>query len=100
MITKGELFFDGSIQKFKEQFAGVNIVEISFESDTPDLSVLEQMPVKTTLSKNKLTIQYKEAEIKLPAIIEALSANNKLDGIQTKEADIEDIVRQLFMDMK
>lgn len=95
MIDKGKLLYDGELGQFKRKFAGDTIVIVECVDNTP----FELFDSRLKLIKaegRKKWIAYRKEEISTANAIKILTQANEVTDISIKEADIEDVVREIY----
>ena len=94
MITKGRLHFDGSIDAFKSRFGGEVRLKVTFMHN--DLALdLDQMRVVEDNGPVK-TICFQKQDLTLQQAMSAITGRYPVADISVTEADIEQIVKELY----
>lgn len=98
MIDKGQLFFDGAIEQFKEDFSPRKVMTVYFEENlkeeihTDFFEVLEQ-------KENLAVIAIRENQ-RISEVLKFCEGIASVHYFEIKPTDIEDIVRTIYSDKK
>ena len=89
-IHGGKLVYDGSIDKFKNQYSMGHQIIVDFADD--DILINdERLKIISSDNKRKV-ISFDKNQIKIAEVLQILSTNNEILDLQLKEPDIEDAV--------
>jgi ABC-2 type transport system ATP-binding protein len=94
MIDHGRKLYDGSLEQFKRMHSDETLIIADFEKEKivlndPRLVIAKEDGVRKWIS-------FKKENIALPEAISYLLSNFKIYDLKIKEADVEDIVRDLY----
>lgn len=94
MINKGEVVIDSNVEEIKNLYHGLSTMELTVEKGYNTFKIDGVENVK--YEENKITIVYDSSIVSAAEIINQVIANNKLIGIEIKEPEIDDIIRDLY----
>jgi len=99
MIDRGSEVFDGTIKELKGQFGRIREVEFELV-DSDDGTKLDYsslpVPVETRQTGNTVVAKFDDSLVSVPNILKLTLAQVEVKDISVKDADIEEIVRQIF----
>ncbi|WP_125763009.1 ABC transporter ATP-binding protein [Companilactobacillus hulinensis] len=99
MIDRGSEVFDGTIKELKGQFGRIREVEFELVDSNDgaklDYSTLP-VPVEIRQTGNTVVAKFDDSLVSVPNILKLTLAQVEVKDISVKDADIEEIVRQIF----
>ena len=95
LITKGEILFDGTLERLRETYAGDTTVEFTFsEIIEPEWAI--QMAGHISPDGHKMTMTFDQQKQNLAEIIAKANEFNKITNFDIRVPDVEDIVRGIL----
>jgi len=94
LIDKGQLYYDGDLHFFKQQYGGDYVITIQVKSN----SINPQHPMLSVVEKeaNRIVIKGNSAELSLVDAIDFYNRNYEIIDIGIKESSIESILRDIY----
>lgn len=89
-LNKGEIIFDGSVERMIKVFAPCYHMEVKLYGDFPDF---EDLPVEKFCFENgKLSVVYDKQKIETTEIIKHIMEKSNVQDVKIKEPDLEEIM--------
>lgn len=97
MIDNGSILYDGSLEKFKEEYSKgytliVDLYDDKIQIDNNYLTIFKN-------EENRVWISFKKEEISISEAITAITQNNRIKDLNIREPKIEDIVKNIYGSM-
>lgn len=97
MIDNGSILYDGSLEKFKEEYSKgytliVDLYDDKIQIDNNYLTIFKN-------EENRAWISFKKEEISISEAITAITQNNRIKDLNIREPKIEDIVKNIYGSM-
>ena len=98
LLDKGQIIYDGSKQKFKDTYGKYVIAEFTFKDKNlnindnikiDEIEILEE-------TENQLKLKFKHEETTIVKVMEQISKYCKIEDIHMKEAELEDILKEIY----
>ncbi|MBY0012812.1 ABC transporter ATP-binding protein [Paenibacillus typhae] len=96
MVDKGEVIYEGSVKKLKEQYGDSEEISIELEGSADLGCFAEHASIITEEKNGKLVIHYSKQQVKSTDILKMLMVKNNIKDFEVKSADVEHIVRELY----
>ncbi len=98
MIDQGRVIYDGSLDSFKVKYGSEYVLAVDFEDENtiisdPRLKVIKEQGRSKHILFDKRTVG-------VANVIVSITQNYKITDISIKEADIEDVVREIYINNK
>ncbi|MBE5927655.1 MAG: ATP-binding cassette domain-containing protein [Lachnospiraceae bacterium] len=94
VIDKGQIIYDGDIDRILKEFAPLNKVEIQLDGSVPDLG---DLPVERfEMDNEKIIIEYEKNKVDTAQIIKHVMENCKVYNIKLHEPDLEDVIKKVY----
>lgn len=97
-LSQGKLLFDDTIENFKREYATEAMIEVVYsrqlkfeEAVSPDFEVVQS-------GAHKLKVSFRPNRISAAAIIVSLAERYEISEVSIARADIEDMVRNIYVD--
>ena len=94
LLDKGQIIYDGEKQKFKDTYGKYVIAELIIKDKKEDI-VLDNVEI-VEQSENKLKIKFSHNQITIVKIMEEISEFCTIEDIHMKEAELEDILKEIY----
>lgn len=94
LLDKGQIIYDGEKQKFKDTYGKYVVAELIIK-DKKEQIVLEKVEI-VEQSENKLKVKFCHDEITIIKIMEEISKFCTIEDIHMKEAELEDILKEIY----
>ena len=95
MLDQGKLFFDGSIEVFKESFARKKSMAVYFANSIETIDVNASCFEILEKKENEMVISF-EKDVAISEILTKLEEISSIQYFEVKPIDIEDIVREIY----
>jgi ABC-2 type transport system ATP-binding protein len=95
LIDKGRIIIDGPTCDVKKRFKGNSTIRVVFDK-APDALDIERAADVELKEDGSAVITFDSALVSSAAIISGIVAKYKIVDITIKEADIDDIIRNLY----
>jgi ABC-2 type transport system ATP-binding protein len=95
MIDKGQIIIDAPMKDVKSQFKGSNTITVVFDAPPDSLDIQGAQDIQLQ-DHGKAVISYNPAVITSAEIVSALVSKYTIVDISMKEAEIDDIIRNLY----
>lgn len=98
LLDKGQIIYDGSKQKFKDTYGKYVIAEFTVKDKNlnindniriDEIEILEE-------TENQLKLKFKHEETTIVKVMEQISNYCKIEDIHMKEAELEDILKEIY----
>lgn len=98
LLDKGQIIYDGSKQKFKDTYGKYVIAEFTVKDKNlnindnikiDEIEILEE-------TENQLKLKFKHEETTIVKVMEQISKYCKIEDIHMKEAELEDILKEIY----
>lgn len=94
LLDKGEVIFDGNIERMMKEFAPLYHVEVKLQGDLPDF---EDLPLEKFYFENGvLRVVFDKQKIETTQLIKHMMAKCKVKDIKIKEPDLEDTIKKVY----
>lgn len=99
LIDKGKLIIDEPTEDVKKQFRGTSTITVIFDKTPKDL-VIHNVEKITWNEQGQAVILYNSADVSSASIISEIISKHKIIDIAIKEPEIDDIIRNLYIQQK
>ena len=98
LLDKGQIIYDGEKQKFKDTYGENTIAEIVIKDKNMNISENIKIDNVEILEEreDKLKIKFSHKETTIMKIIEQISKYGNIEDIHMKEAELEDILKEIY----
>ncbi len=98
LLDKGQIIYDGEKQKFKDTYGEKTIAEIIIKEKNMNISENLKIDNAEILEEreDKLKIKFSHKETTIMKIIEQISKYGNIEDIHMKEAELEDILKEIY----
>ena len=98
LLDKGQIIYDGEKQKFKDTYGENTIAEIIIKEKSMNISENLKIDNAEILEEreDKLKIKFSHKETTIMRIIEQISKYGNIEDIHMKEAELEDILKEIY----
>lgn len=98
MISKGRLLYDGALDAFKAKFGGETVLKVTFADES---AAIDHPLMKVIADEgNVKSISFDKNAIALQQAMAYITGNYSVLNISVTEADVEQIVREIFIKNK
>lgn len=94
LLDKGQIIYDGEKQQFKDTYGKYVIAELITKDKIEDI-VLDNVEI-VEQTENKLKIKFSHDQITIVKIMEEISKFCTIEDIHMKEAELEDILKEIY----
>ena len=94
LIDKGQIIFDGSIERIMREFSPLYHLEIKIEEKLPDF---EDLPLeKISIEKDMLHVVYDKQKIDTAQILRHIMEKSKIEDVHLFEPDLEGTIKKIY----
>lgn len=94
LIDKGQIIYDGSIDRILKEFAPLYKIEIQIDVGVPDLG---DLPIERfMIDGEKIIIEYEKNKIDTAQIIRHIMENSKVQNIRLYEPNLENVIKKVY----
>ena len=94
MISKGEIIYDGGIKEFKLRYGGQTLIRVVLANECV---ITHPKFLVSKVDKYLYNVIFDKNEISLPEVISYITSNCEVIDMSIKEPDIEDIVKEMYV---
>lgn len=98
LLDKGQIIYDGEKQKFKDTYGENTIAELIIKEK--NMNITENLEIRNVQileeRENKLKIKFSHKETTIMKVIEQISKYCMIEDIHMKEAELEDILKEIY----
>lgn len=98
LLDKGQIIYDGSKQKFKDTYGKYVIAEFAVKDKNiaiNDNVMLNGVEILEE-TENRIKLKFKHEETTIVKVMEQISNYCKIEDIHMKEAELEDILKEIY----
>ena len=95
LLDKGKIIYDGEKQKFKDTYGKYVTAEFIVSSKNEEINQLTNAEVLEE-TQNKLKVKFMHDETTIVKIMNEISNHCKIEDIHMKEAELEDILKEVY----
>lgn len=94
LLDKGNILFDGRVERLMKEFAPEYQIDIETEGDFPDL---EDLPVeKYGINKNILSVRYDKQKVNTSFVIRHIISRCRVKNVMITEPNLEDTIKKIY----
>jgi ABC-2 type transport system ATP-binding protein len=97
VIDRGRIVWDGAVTELKSRFARLRTLTVEFEVDPGPVSLEDAQLVRDD-GRHK-TFRFDRQATNMPRLLAELMRRYQLEDAAIGEADIEEVIRQLYIDL-
>ena len=95
LLDKGKIIYDGEKQKFKDTYGKYVTAEFIVSSKNEEIKQLSNAEILEEI-QNKLKVKFMHDETTIVKIMNEISNHCKIEDIHMKEAELEDILKEVY----
>lgn len=98
LLDKGQIIYDGSKQKFKDTYGKYVIAEFAVKDKNITINdnvMLNGVEILEE-TENRIKLKFKHEETTIVKVMEQISNYCKIEDIHMKEAELEDILKEIY----
>lgn len=102
LLDKGQILYDGEKQKFKDTYGKYIVAEFIINNKNSSIAGKEELGNIEIIEEtdNKLKVKFSHDELTIMQVMDKISNYCKIDDIHMKEAELEDIVKEIYKGVK
>lgn len=95
LLDKGQIIYDGGKQEFKDTYGNYAIAEFVINSKVNEITSLEHADILEQ-TDNRIKLKFMHSETTIVKLINELSNYCKIEDIHVKEAELEEILKEIY----
>lgn len=96
ILARGSIIFDGSIEKFKQEYTKEAIAEFTYSNKTSD-ELIQHNDIRVIEDKeHRLVISFLPSNLTTAQVVGIIGENYEINDFTIKAPDIEDMVRGIY----
>lgn len=96
ILAKGKIIFDGSIERFKKEYAQEAVAEFTYSSKNIEHAITNENIRVVEDKDHRLVVSYVTAKIRMNQLIDSVGKAYEIIDFTIKAPDIEDMVRGIY----